>query len=50
MWIVLLPKIGGYEIVEEVVDLGGGALTSRLVRRYEIRSPEQRPLLASPHD
>jgi hypothetical protein len=50
VWIVLLPKFGGYEIVEEVVDLGGGALTSRLVRKYKIRSPEERPLLASPHD
>jgi len=49
VWIVLLPKIGRYEVVEEVVDLGGGALTSRLVRKYTTRSPEERPLLASVH-
>jgi len=49
VWIVLRPKIGGYEIVEEVVDLGGGALTSRLVRKYKGQLPEERPLLASPH-
>jgi hypothetical protein len=49
IWIVLLPKIGGYDIIEEVVDLGGGALTSQLVRKYEVRSPEEEPLLASPH-
>jgi len=48
IWIVLLPRIGGYEVVEEVVDLGGGAFTSRLVRNYKTRSPEERPLLASP--
>jgi hypothetical protein len=49
IWIVLLPKFGGYEIVEEVVELVGGALTTRLVRKYyTIRSPEERPLLASP--
>jgi hypothetical protein len=47
--IVLLPKIGGYEIREEVVMLGAGALTSRLVRKYKERSiGEERPLLASP--
>jgi hypothetical protein len=52
VWIVLLPKMGGYEISEEVVELGGGALTSRLVCKYKERSlGEERPLLASPdHD
>lgn len=50
VWIILLPKFGGYEIAEEVVDLGGGALTSRLVRKYKTRSPEERPLLASHHN
>ncbi|KAH9068445.1 amino acid transporter [Lactarius deliciosus] len=48
VWIILMPKIGGYYIVEEVVELGGGALTSRLARKYKARSPEERPLLASP--
>jgi hypothetical protein len=41
--------MGGYEIVEEVVDLGGGALTSQLKREYKDRSPEERPLLSSSH-
>ena len=50
VWIVLLPKIGGYEIIEEVVDLGGGALTSQLVRKHKARLPEERPLLASHRD
>jgi hypothetical protein len=40
--------MGGYEIVEEVVNLGGGAFTSQLVRKHEVRSPEEQPLLASP--
>ncbi|KAF8273274.1 amino acid/polyamine transporter I [Lactarius quietus] len=47
VWIILLPKIGGYDIVEEVVELDGGALTSRLVKKYKTRSLEERPLLAS---
>ena len=47
--IVLLPKIGGYEIREEVVMLGGGAVTSRLVCKHKERSfGEERPLLAAP--
>jgi hypothetical protein len=41
--------MSGYEMVEEVVNLGGGALTSQLVRKYKVPSPEQQPLLASPH-
>lgn len=48
VWIILLPKVGGYNIVEEVVELDGGALTSRLVRKYKTQSLEERPLLASP--
>ncbi|KAI0303719.1 amino acid/polyamine transporter I [Multifurca ochricompacta] len=48
VWIVLMPKIGGYEIVEEEVELAGGAITSRLIRKYKLRPPEERPLLASP--
>ncbi|KDQ19268.1 hypothetical protein BOTBODRAFT_142885 [Botryobasidium botryosum FD-172 SS1] len=34
MSIVLLPRLGGYEIVEEVEELSDGALTKRLTRRY----------------
>ena len=41
--------MGGYEIVEEVVNLGVGAFTSQLVRKYKVRSPDEQPLLASPH-
>jgi len=48
IWVVLLPRIGGYDIVEEVVELDGGARTSRLVKKYKARSLEERPLLASP--
>jgi len=33
-WIILLPRLGGYEIVEEVEELSDGALTKRLTRRY----------------
>ncbi|KAI0264380.1 amino acid/polyamine transporter I [Gloeopeniophorella convolvens] len=50
VWIVLLPKIGGYAIIEEVVELDGGALTSRLVRKYSTQSEEERPLLVTQDD
>ncbi|THH00278.1 hypothetical protein EW145_g7108, partial [Phellinidium pouzarii] len=33
VWIVLLPSLGGYEVVEEVEELAGGARLARLVRR-----------------
>ena len=48
VWIILLPKWGGYEIVEEIVELDDGARTAHLVRkplRSDTRSPEQQPLL-----
>lgn len=52
IWIVLLPKWGGYEVVEEFVELDDGARTTRLVRKYyndvsrdENREEERRPLL-----
>ncbi|EJD06554.1 amino acid transporter [Fomitiporia mediterranea MF3/22] len=35
-WIVLLPRLGGYEVVEEVEELEGGARLARLVRRYPV--------------
>ncbi|KAI0254963.1 hypothetical protein BJV78DRAFT_1151812 [Lactifluus subvellereus] len=38
VWLVLLPEIGRYGIGEEVVELGCGVLTSRLVRKYKARS------------
>ncbi|KAI0049804.1 amino acid transporter [Auriscalpium vulgare] len=47
VWIILLPRIGGYEIVEEVIELGGGARTTHLVRKYHTDAEEERPLLAS---
>ncbi|KAI5122270.1 hypothetical protein M0805_002351 [Coniferiporia weirii] len=34
VWIVLLPRLCGYEIVEEVEELAGGARLARLVRKY----------------
>lgn len=48
VWIILLPKWGGYEIVEEIVELDDGARTAHLVRkplRSDTRAPEQQPLL-----
>jgi hypothetical protein len=48
MWIVLLPRLGGYQIVEEILELGGGARTGRLVRKYASDAePERAPLLGS---
>ncbi|KAF9003971.1 amino acid transporter [Cyathus striatus] len=46
LWIIALPKLGGYEIVEEVEELPDGARNTRLVRRYKAASPEQEPLIA----
>jgi hypothetical protein len=34
VWIVWLPKQGGYVIVEEVEELDDGARATRLTRRY----------------
>ncbi|THH01778.1 hypothetical protein EW145_g6853 [Phellinidium pouzarii] len=34
VWIILLPRIGGYEIVEDVEELQGGARLARLVRKH----------------
>ncbi|KAG2126696.1 amino acid/polyamine transporter I [Suillus cothurnatus] len=50
LWIVVLPRLGGYTIVEEVEQLEGGALTARLTRKYhssvvDIDTGEQQPLI-----
>ncbi len=54
IWVVLLPKLGGYEIIEEVEELQDGARLAKLVRRYtdgkaphepEVSPSEQQPLL-----
>ena len=48
VWMVVLPRFGGYEIVEEVENLKGGAKIVTLVRRYRDRSAdhgEVEPLL-----
>ncbi|KAG1821041.1 amino acid/polyamine transporter I [Suillus subaureus] len=49
LWIVVLPRLGGYTIVEEVEQLEGGALTARLTRKYhaDIDNGEHQPLIAS---
>ncbi|KLO17392.1 amino acid transporter [Schizopora paradoxa] len=56
IWVVLLPKLGGYEIIEEVEELPDGARIAKLVRRYvdgkaprdeEDLHTEQQPLLNS---
>ncbi|EJD39110.1 amino acid transporter [Auricularia subglabra TFB-10046 SS5] len=52
-WIILLPKWGGYEIIEEVVEMDDGAKVRRLVRKYRgaghsvttISRGDQEPLL-----
>ncbi|EJU03979.1 amino acid transporter [Dacryopinax primogenitus] len=48
VYIVYLPKRGGYEIVEEIEDLPDGARNARLVRRYKAQeaSTENEPLLS----
>ncbi|KAF8627001.1 hypothetical protein AX15_004585 [Amanita polypyramis BW_CC] len=43
VWIVVLPKIGHYEIVEQVEEQSNGARNMRLVRRY--LDPERMSLL-----
>ena len=50
VWIILLPKIGGYEIVEEVEESVDGARNRKLVRRYHKTTPtadssEEDPLI-----
>jgi len=49
VWIVWLPKLGGYIIVAEVEELDDGARTTRLTRRYQSkRTPaEEESLVAS---
>jgi hypothetical protein len=51
VWIVVLPWLGGYTIVEEVERLEDGALTARLTRKYPsvagIENAERQLLLAS---
>ncbi|KZO90750.1 amino acid transporter [Calocera viscosa TUFC12733] len=54
VYIVYLPKRGGYEIVEEIEDLPDGARNARLVRRYKSATSEgqglageESPLLSS---
>lgn len=32
IWMILLPRLGGYEMVQETVTLEGGALTNRFQR------------------
>ncbi|KAF5327890.1 hypothetical protein D9619_004853 [Psilocybe cf. subviscida] len=43
VWIVYLPKRGGYEIVEEIEESSDGARNAKLVRRY--KSSERQQLL-----
>ena len=41
----MLPKLGGYEIVEEIEEQNNGARNARLVRRYLDEINERQPLL-----
>ncbi|KAF7986504.1 hypothetical protein HWV62_31325 [Athelia sp. TMB] len=43
-WLVWLPRLGGYTIVEEIKEFDDGARATQLVRRYS-KSPEREPLL-----
>ncbi|EJD06899.1 amino acid transporter [Fomitiporia mediterranea MF3/22] len=45
VWIVLIPRIGGYEYVEEVEEIEGGARLAKLVRKYHSHStlPDSSP-------
>ncbi|KZP23864.1 amino acid transporter [Athelia psychrophila] len=45
-WLVWLPRLGGYTVVEEIAELDGGARATRLRRRYA-KSPERQALLGS---
>jgi len=46
VWMILHPKLGGYVIVEEFLELDNGEQTTRFVRKYKRDvSPEHRPLL-----
>lgn len=49
MWIIYLPKRGGYEIVEEIEESVDGVRNTKLTRRYKAYSSEndgeRRPLL-----
>ncbi|KAF4613529.1 hypothetical protein D9613_007808 [Agrocybe pediades] len=49
LWIILLPKLGGYEIIEEIEEHAGGARNMKLVRRYKPQdiAGEQQPLLSA---
>ncbi|RDB26314.1 High-affinity methionine permease [Hypsizygus marmoreus] len=45
LWIIILPKFGGYQVVEEVEELPDGARNARLVRRYKEAEDDRQPLL-----
>jgi len=47
VWVILLPRLGSYEIVEEIEELGGGVRLRKLVRRPLRRVGEEAPLLSS---
>lgn len=44
VWIIFLPRIGGYEVVEEIEEQDDGARNMRMVRRYK-DVDGRRPLL-----
>lgn len=48
VWIVLIPKWGGYEIVEAVEELDGGARLAKLVKKYHHKH-HSREHTRSPH-
>jgi len=45
LWIVFLPRLGGYEIMEKIEEQSDGARNVHLVRRYTCEGTERQPLL-----
>lgn len=47
-WLIWLPRLVGYIIVEEIEELDDGARVTRLTRRYaQAKSLERQPLLGA---
>lgn len=45
VWIVFLPRIGQYEIVEKIEEQSNGVRNVQLVRRYYGYESDRQPLL-----
>ncbi|KAF8656226.1 hypothetical protein AX16_002662 [Volvariella volvacea WC 439] len=45
LWIIFLPRLGGYEIIEVSEELSDGSRKRKLVRQYDSQSDERQTLL-----